>query len=180
MFAQVETTQTEDPSLWDKIAEFKEQAAEFTRVFTRMRELREVAYADPTARSNYDALMSAANSVMDKIEAVTGTIDRAVGAVTNLFGIEKEQLGQFAAVPLVVIAVIAGGTALIVGWLAKAYIQLKELECAESLIQEGMTAAEAYKVCRSQQTGIVGTLGNVLMMALLVGGAVFVLTRKRQ
>lgn len=176
-----------DKSLWDKIAEFKDKAAEFMRVFTRMEELKSVAYADPAAKLRYDQQMSLASSIMNKIRYVTGLIDSAYGSITNLFGmdtvnqeIHDNNLG-LAFVPL---AVIAGATVAIVAWTSKAVIQLKELEAVRELMAEGATAEQAYKLVRQENGGLLGPLlgpiGDAAGWLILLGGAFWLFNRMRR
>lgn len=172
--AEVSTPEDEQ-SFWGKVEDFKNQAAEFARVFSRMRELRYIAEQDASASIRYADLMGLGNTIMDKVQYVTGLIDSVYGWVGNFFGVETrdEYLNDIGAVPLIPIAVIVGASAFIVTWLSKAYVQLRELEAVERLLNEGYTAEEAYKLARGEQGGIMGTISNVLMMALVIGAGIY-------
>lgn len=162
-----------DQSLWDKVAELKEKAAEFTRVFGRLEELKSIAYADPAAKSKWDSLMGAAHAVMKKVRAVTGWIDSVYGSITNLFGVDitdSELEDNTLGLAFIPIAVILGALAAITAWLSNAYVQLKELEAVEALIKQNVAPTDAYKLVRGEQGGILSTVGSLGTAALLIGG----------
>lgn len=142
-----------------EVERLKEKAAEFMGVFGRMEQLEPVARTDSSAAIRWDNLMGAAVAIRDRIAYLTGLID----SVFNWFssnGSEPPQtvqgLGQLGVLWLPV-AVIAAAVAVIVSWISDAYIEVEQLEAVKELIDRGVTPAEAWRLVREKEKGIIGS-----------------------
>lgn len=141
-----------------EVERLKAKAAEFMGLFGRMEQLEPVARADPSASIRWDNLMGVAVSIRDRISYLTGLIDN-VFAWFSSNGSEPPQTVQgFGALGIlwVPVAVIAAAVAAIVAWSTDAYIEVEKLEAAQAFIAQGASPAEAWRLVREQDKGIIG------------------------
>ncbi len=144
---------------WQReVDKLKAKAAEFMSVFMRLSDLEPVARLDSTASLRYDNLMGVATAIRDRVAYVTGLID----GVFDWFASNGSEppttvagMGQLG-VLWVPVAVVAGAVAYIVSWLADAYIEVEQLDAVKALIDQGVTPAEAYRLVREQEKGLIG------------------------
>lgn len=142
-----------------EVDRLKEKAAEFMSVWGRLQTLESVARAEPVMSQRYQSLMDRGVTIRDRISYITGLIDTVFdwfdsngspppNTVSNLQG-----LGLL----WVPVTIVAGAVAAIVAWLSDAYVSIKELETAQNLINQGVSPADAYRIAREEDKGIIGT-----------------------
>lgn len=166
-----------------EVERLKTKAREFMGVFGRMQELEPIARMDSAASLRWDKLMGMALAVRDRISYVTGLIDN-VFSWFNSNGSTPPQtiqgLGQLG-IAWLPLAVVAGAIAYIVSWLTDAYIEVEQLETVKSLIDQGVQPADAYRLAREQDKGIIGSffegLQNNFLLFAGLGLAAYYLPR---
>lgn len=141
-----------------EVEALKEKAAEFVNVFSRLQALESVARTDAAASQKYQSLMDRGVAIRDRISYVTGLIDRAFEWFTDQGSTPPETVANLQGLGLLWIpaAVVAGAVAAVVAWLSDAYVQVKELETAQNLIAQGVPPADAYRIAREGEKGIIG------------------------
>lgn len=141
-----------------EVEALKEKAAEFVNVFSRLQALESVARTDSAASQKYQSLMDRGVAIRDRISYVTGLIDRAFEWFTDQGSTPPETVANLQGLGLLWIpaAVVAGAVAAVVAWLSDAYVQVKELETAQQLIAQGVPPADAYRIAREGEKGIIG------------------------
>ncbi len=141
-----------------EVENLKEKAAEFVSVFSRLQELEPVARADPAAVQKYNSLMERGAVIRERISYVTGLIDKAFSWFNEQGSSPPETVAnlQGLGVLWVPVTLVAGAIAAIVAWLSDAYVSVKELETAQALIAQGVAPADAYKIAREGNKGLIG------------------------
>lgn len=143
-----------------EVDRLKEKAAEFTNVWERLQALEPVARTDSAASIRYQNLMAKGATIRDRISYVTGLIDSAFNWFTEQGSEPPETVAGLQGLGIIGIgaAVVAGAAALAIGWLADAYVEVYQLETAEGLVNQGVSPAEAWRITREEQPGMIGQL----------------------
>lgn len=143
-----------------EVNRLKEKAAEFTNVWGRLQALEPVARTDSAASVRYQNLVAKGASIRDRISYVTGLIDNAFNWFTEQGSEPSETVAGLHGLGIIGIgaAVVAGAAALVIGWLADAYVEISKLETAESLIAQNVPPSEAWRITREKQPGMIGQL----------------------
>lgn len=141
-----------------EVETLKEKAREFINVFSRLQTLEPVAFSDPAAAQKYRSLMDRGVAIRDRISYITGLIDHAFEWFNSNGSSPPETVASLQGLGVlgVGVAVIAGAVAAVVVWLTDAYVQVRELETAESLIAQNVSPADAYRIAREGEKGIIG------------------------
>lgn len=138
------------------VADLRAKASEFVRVYERLQQAR--LTATPEQRGRIDALLSRGRWVMATVRGITASVDWGANLFPkNLAGLAVQR-GAMGALPLIPLAAIVGGVAVITAWLSDAYVELRKMDLAEQGI--------AYS------SGGGGVPGWVVYPALVVGGYV--------
>lgn len=166
-----------------EVERLKEKAAEFMGLFGRMEQLESIARTDSSAAIRWDSLMSTAVTIRDRISYMTGLIDRVFEWFSSN-GSEPPQtvqgLGQLGLL-WVPIAAVGAVIAVIVAWTTDAYVEVEKLEAAKELIDRGVSPAEAWRLVREQDKGLIGTffegVTNNFILLTALGLAAYYLPR---
>lgn len=147
----------------------KGKAAEFQRMFTALQN--DAASVPPELKPKYDALMARGQWVKNQIQSITSGIDFGFNMFSStplMHGIK--QIGGMNAMgilPLIPIAIITGGVAVIVAWLADAYTMQQKINLIKTT---KANAGQAASILNSGSSIIGG--GNFFQSAgvmLLIG-----------
>ena len=141
-----------------EVERLKEKAAEFVNVFSRLQALEPVARTDPAAAQKYQSLMDRGVTIRDRISYVTGLIDKVFDWFASNGTNPPEAVAGLQGLGLlwVPVTIVAGAVAAIVAWLSDAYVSVKELETAKELIAQGVPPADAYRIAREGEKGLIG------------------------
>lgn len=173
----------EEASFLDKVKEFKRKADDVFTVYKRLETQRDVAYSDPELRVSYDRVMGRADNIFGQVREYVPQIDSVLSWAGGLFGLNRQQtLGQLGIAQFLVLGIGALITIMTV-WLTDAWTESKKLDAAAKYIDQGLSATEAAKLARGEVggflTGILGGgLGGGIALALVAGGAIFMLMRQ--
>lgn len=174
----------EEKSFLDKVKEFKRKADEMFSVFSRLREKRDVAYATPETRESYDRVMGRAEGLIGKVEEYVPQIDSVLSFAGGLFGMNRQQaLGELGIAWLLIFGIGALITTMTV-WISDAWTEYNKLNSIEKFMNQGASPTEAGKLARGESgpgflTGVLGGgLGGGVALALIAGGAIFMLLQK--
>lgn len=147
------TAQTWSMEWQAAVDNLKAKAQEFQRMFSTLQS--DAANVPPELRASYDALMSRGQWVKNQIQSITSGIDFGYNmfSSTPLMNGLKQMGGMNAlgVLPLIPIAIITGGLALIVAWLSDAYT-----------MQQKINLAKSTKANASQAASILGAGGSAL------------------
>lgn len=141
-----------------EVERLKEKAAEFSDIFSRLQMLEPVARTNDAAYVRYQNLMARGNTIRDSVSYVTGLVDKVFDWFDSNGSAPPSTVQGLQGLGLlwVPIAVVSGAVAAIVGWLADAYVDVQELETAKELIAQGVSPADAYRIAREQEKGLIG------------------------
>jgi hypothetical protein len=174
----------EEASFLDKVKEFKRRADELFSVYKRLEAQRDVAYATPETRASYDRVMGRADNIIGKVQEYVPQIDEVFSFAGALFGMNRQQtLGQLGIAQFLVLGLGALITIMTV-WISDAWTESKKLDAAKAYIDQGLSASEAAKLARGEVgggflTGVLGGgIGGGVALALVAGGAIFLLMQK--
>jgi hypothetical protein len=180
----VVASDADELSFLDKVRQFKRKADEMFTVFSRLREKRDIAYSTPETRASYDRVMGNAEGLMSKVQDYVPQIDAVLSWGGGLFGLSRNQtLGQLGIAPLLLFGIGALITTMTV-WISDAWTEYQKLTAIEKYLGQGLSATEAGKLARGEAgagwlTDIVGGgLGGGIALALVAGGAIFMLMRQ--
>lgn len=111
----------------------KMKAQEFQRVFSELQA--DAANVPADLKSSYDSLMSRGNWVKAQIQSITNGIDFGFNMFSQtplMNGVRQMGgLNSLGILPLIPIAIITGGLAVIVAWLADAYTMQQKINIAK-------------------------------------------------
>lgn len=141
-----------------EVENLKTKAAEFVGVFSRLQELEPIARTNDAAFTKYQSLMDRGVTIRDRISYVTGLVDKAFQWFTDQNSPPPETVANLQGLGLlwVPVTIVAGAVAAIVAWLADAYVSVQELETAKELIGQGVSPADAYRIAREGEKGLIG------------------------
>lgn len=141
-----------------EVNRLKEKAAEFTNVWGRLQALEPVARSDPAASVKYQSLMDRGAAIRDRISYITGLVDKVFDWFNSNGSAPADTVANLQGLGLlwVPVTIVAGAVAAIVAWLSDAYVSVKELETAKDLIAQGVAPADAYRIAREGEKGLIG------------------------
>ena len=158
------------------IEAFKKAARDFTAEYTWLQNNPPTFVAAPEIWRDYESLVNRSRIIGGTLQAVTKTIDAVVGAAWRTTGNDLAGMG---ALPIIPIALVAGGTATLVAGIQAIRNFRERMKVFETLTREGMPAAAAWKEAAkatTQPTTIERTVTNV---AVIAGGVVILLMMLR-
>lgn len=173
----------EEAGFLDKVKEFKRKADEMFSVYKRLEAQRDVAYSDPALRASYDNVMGRGDGIIGRVQEYVPQIDAVLSWAGGLFGLSSKQtLGALGIAQFLVLGIGALVTIMTV-WITDAWTESKKLDAAKGYIDSGLSATEAAKLARGESGGFLtgvlgGGLGGGLALALIAGGAIFMLMQK--
>lgn len=151
----------------------KAKAQEFARVFSGLQS--DASNVPPELKAQYDALMSRGQWVKNQIQSITSGIDFGFNMFSStplMHGLQKMGgMNALGILPLVPIAIIVGGVAVIVAWLADAYSMQQKINIAKA------SKANPNEIAKILGAGS-GTSANFFQAAgvmLLIGVGVMLL-----
>lgn len=169
-----------------EVNRLKAKAAEFVNVWGRLQALEPVARTDSAASIRYQNLMAKGAAIRDRISYVTGLIDSAFNWFSEQGSEPPQTVAGLQGLGVIGIgaAVVAGAAALVIGWLADAYVEISKLETAEGLIAQNVTPAEAWRITRESEPGFIGQLfggiQNNFIVFTALGLAAWWVTQQRK
>ena len=173
-----------EQSFLDKVRTFKRKADDAWDVFQKLRDKRQVAYRTPEGRARYDKIMGRGEAIVGKVEEYVPQIDAVLSFAGGLFGLDRKQtLGQLGIGPLLVLGIGSLITIMTV-WISDAWVEFQQLAATERYLDQGLSAAEAGKLARGETgagflTDILGGgIGGGVALALVAGGAIFLLLQQ--
>lgn len=167
-----------------EVERLKEKAGEFMSAFSHLEQLESVAKTNDAAFINYNNLMTRGVEIKDRISYLTGLIDTVFNWFSSNDQEPPETVASLQGLGLlwVPVTLVAGAVAAIVAWVSDAYVSIKELETAKELISKGVSPADAYKIAREQEQGVIGGffqgIRNNFMLFTALGLAAWYITKQ--
>lgn len=181
----VVASDADEQSLLDRVKEFKRKADEMFGVYKRLEAQRDVAYSTPEGRASYDRVMNRGDGIIGKVQDYVPQIDAVFSWAGGLFGLDRSQtLGALGAWGFLVMG-IASLIGVMTVWISDAWTESKKLDAAAKYIDQGLSADEAARLARGESGGGIigqvlgGGLGGGLALALVAGGAIFMLLKQQ-
>jgi len=158
----------------DAVADLRAKAEQFSVLYDRLVELKNVALNSPDLINQYNALMKKGDQLRSTIQTTMNAVEQTIKTVKGFFGV-----GNLGVLPLIPIAIIVAAVSALGIWIVSATETITKLESRERLLNKGITPDQLVKI----EQGKKGLLNfnfpgsEMIIPVSLTVGAIFLLSK---